>query len=83
MDVFIVGDRVRCFVVTGSHNGMLCVRQRCGRRRQRCCIWAVAGRENVQHADSDTGWRLGDSDLNLNPKTQTHRCVQLSDRDSA
>ena len=25
--------RVRCFVVTGGHKGVLCVRQRCGRRR--------------------------------------------------
>ena len=49
---------------------MLCVRQRYGRRRQRICIWAVAGREaeGRQHADSDTGWRLGrreDSGLHL------------------
>ena len=33
------------------------VRQRCGRRR--ICIWAVAGREAVQHVDSHAGWRLG------------------------
>ena len=29
----------------------------------------------------DAGWRLGrrDSGVNLDPKTQTHRCVHLSD----
>ena len=45
----------------------------------------MAGREAVQHADSDAGWRLGrrDSGLNLDPKTQTHRCAHLSDCDSA
>ena len=48
-------------------------------------VWAVAGREAVQHADSDAGWRLGRRDLglNLDPKTQTHRCAHLSDCDSA
>ena len=35
------------------------IRQRCGRRKQRICIWAVAGREAVQHVDGDAGWRLG------------------------
>ena len=66
-------DRVRCFVVTGDIKGALCVRQCCGSRR-RTGIWAAAEREGVQHADSDAGWRLGrfDSDLNLDPKTQTH-----------
>ena len=29
-------------------------------------VWAVAGREAVQHADSDAGWRLGRRDLGLN-----------------
>ena len=45
----------------------------------------MAGREAVQHADSDAGWRLGRRDLGLNlvPKTQTHRCAHLSDCDSA
>ena len=65
--------RVRCFVVTGGHKGVLCVWQYCGRRR--CCIWAATRREGVQHADSDAGWRLGrrDSSLNLDSKTQNHR----------
>ena len=37
-------------------------------------IWAVTGREAVQHADSDAGWRFGrrDSGLNPDPKTQAH-----------
>ena len=37
----------------------------------------MAGREGVQHADRDAGWRLGrrDSVLNLDPKTQTHQCA--------
>ena len=41
------------------------------RRRQWICIGAVAGREAVQHADSDAGWRLGgrDSGLDLDLKT--------------
>ena len=30
--VFGVRVRVSCFVVTGGHKGVLCVRQRCGRR---------------------------------------------------
>ena len=40
-------------------------------------MWAVAGREGVQHADSDAGWRFGrhDSGLNTDPKSQAHRCV--------
>ena len=29
----LVRIRVRCFVVTGEHKGVLCVRQCCGRRR--------------------------------------------------
>ena len=29
------------------------------------CIWAVAGREAVQHAVSDVGWRLGRRDSGL------------------
>ena len=29
------------------------------------CIWAVAGREGVQHADNDVGWRLLGSGLGL------------------
>ena len=63
--------RVRCFVATRGHKWVMCVQQRCGRRRWRTCIWAVAGREAVQHADSDAAWRLGrrDSGLNLDPKT--------------
>ena len=28
-----VKARVRCFVVSGGHKWVLCVRQRCGRRR--------------------------------------------------
>ena len=31
----------------------------------RCCGWAVAGREAVQHADSDAEWRLGRRDSGL------------------
>ena len=40
---------------------------------------AVAGREVVQHADIDTGWRLERCNLglNLDPKTQTYRCAPL------
>ena len=35
----------------------------------------MAGREAVQDADSDAGWRLGRCilGLNLDPKTQTHQ----------
>ena len=38
--------------------------------------------EAMQHSDRDAGWRMGrgDSGLNLDPTTQTHRCAQLSDR---
>ena len=45
----------------------------------------MVGRENVQHVDSDAGWglRRRDPSLNLDRKTQTHRHVQLSERDSA
>ena len=46
------------------------------------CVYeggGVAGREPVQHAGSDAGWRLGrcDSGLSLDPETQTHRRVHL------
>ena len=56
-----------------------------GGREGGSCIWAVAGREAVQHADSDAGWKLGRRgwDLNLDPRTQTHRCAHLLDHDSA
>ena len=40
--------RVRCFVVTRGHKWVLCVGQRCGRRRWRSCIRTVAGREAVR-----------------------------------
>ena len=74
--------RVMCFVITKEHKGVLCVRQCCTRR---VCIWAVSGREAVQHANSDAGWRLGRRNLglNLDSKAQTQRYAQLSDRDSA
>ena len=38
----------------------------------------MAGREAVQHVDSNAGWRLGrrDSGLNLDPKTQTVSSVE-------
>ena len=44
-------------------------------------IWAAAGREGAQHADSDAGWRLGrhDSGLNLDPTTHTGLRTLLSD----
>ena len=51
----VIRDRFRYFVVTGAHKGVLCVRQHCGRRRQRSCIWAVAGWQGVQHAHGDDG----------------------------
>ena len=51
--------RVRYFVVTRRHK-VLCVRQLCRRRRLRSGIWAVTGREGVQHAyRSGLGLRLG------------------------
>ena len=40
-----IRGRIRCFVVTGGHKGVLHVRQGCGRGRQSSGIWAVAGRE--------------------------------------
>ena len=49
----------------------------------------MARREAVQHADSEhadseAGWKLGQrhSGLKLDPKTQTHQSVHLSDCDS-
>ena len=32
----------------------------------------MAGREGVQHADSDAGWRLGRRDLGLNLDPEIH-----------
>ena len=36
---------------------------------KRSGVWAVAGREAVEHADGDAGWKLGrrDSSLDLDP----------------
>ena len=58
-----LGLGFRLGVITGVRKGVLCVRQRCRRRRYQGGIWAVAGRDGVQHADSDAGWRLGRRDL--------------------
>ena len=43
--------KVRCFVVSRGHKGVLCVWQRCGRRRWRSGFWPAARREGVQHAN--------------------------------
>ena len=42
-------------------------------------VWAVAGREAVQHADSDAGWRLGrhDLDLSLDPRVRVRVRVRV------
>ena len=49
----------------------------CTAALQRSSIWAAAGREGVQHADSDVKWRGGRRDLglNLDPKTQDPLCA--------
>ena len=39
--------------------GLLCVRQQCRRWRSLSGTWAAAGKEGVQHADSDAGWAFG------------------------
>ena len=38
---------VRCFVASGGHKGVLCVRHRCGRTRQRSCV-RVRDRDRVR-----------------------------------
>ena len=43
----------------------------------------MAGREAVQHADSDARWRPGHRDSGLNLGFETHQCAHLSDCDSA
>ena len=56
---------------------MLCLGQRCRRRRKRTCIWAVARMEAVHYADSTAGRRLErrNSGLNMVSKTQSQRLL--------
>ena len=63
------------------------MRQLFGKRRQRSGVWAVAGREGVQHTDGNVGGRLGHRDSGpilepiIRPRPTGVRTL-LSDRDA-
>ena len=66
MGIGTVRVRVKYFVVSGGHKGLMSVWQRCGRRKQRTCISAARARVRagsrfaIPEEDGSIGMRRGD-----------------------